>query len=79
MTLHLESGSTGQIENAKGNTPRGTIRIDISTHRIVLYSTRETYNKSKSGPTRQHRKHYVYDDYDNNRTRDCSRENRNTV
>mgnify|MGYP000418687753 CR=1 FL=1 len=41
MTLHLESGSTGQIENAKGNTPRGTIRIDISTHRIVLYIVQE--------------------------------------
>ena len=36
MKLRVESGLTGQIGNAKSNTPRGTIRIDINTHQIVL-------------------------------------------
>ena len=39
MKLRVESGLTGQIGKAKGNTPRGTIRIDINTHQIVLEIT----------------------------------------
>ena len=39
MKFRVESGLTGQTGNAKGNTPRATIRIDINTHQIVLEIT----------------------------------------
>ena len=39
MKFRVESGLTGQTGNAKGNTPRATIRIDINTHQIVLETT----------------------------------------
>lgn len=63
-------------------------RHKYTSNRVRNKTTRGTYNKSKSGPSGQYRKHYRYDDYDNycknDRSRERSRsrerpwENRNT-